>query len=82
MDIMDHDEKSGSFVVTDLRTFQDAIASAQLNEKTYIEVDEKIFKWFTKGKTTPYFVYGNPTIRVYLENTREAIEQDETRLLL
>lgn len=68
-------------MVKDLREFQDAIAAAQMNEKSFIEVDARVFDYFTKKKAPKYFTYGQPGIRVYLEGTRDKIEKAERAII-
>jgi hypothetical protein len=68
-------------VVSDLHSFQTAIAHAQLNGLEYIEVDQKVFDYFIKKSPSAYFFYGSPGIRVYLENTKDQIKAEEAKRL-
>ena len=66
-------------IIRDLHTFQNAIAQAQLNRIPYIEVDEKVFTFYTKGQPGKSFTYGNPGIRVYLAGCKEECDAEEAR---
>ncbi len=79
-----NEDQPEKFVIKDLREFQDAIASAQLDGQEYIQVDEKVFKYFNKkNPDAESFMYGNPGIRVFRGGVDIGkILQHESRILL
>jgi hypothetical protein len=74
--------KKEGFTINDLQSFQNAIASAQLNQDEFIEVDAKVFNYYVRDGKSKYFTYGNPGVRVYLEGMREQVEEEESRTIL
>lgn len=57
--------------------FRMGIAHAQMEGRGYVEVTEKLFKYLLKRAKSEYLTYGDPGIKVFLQGTREGIEERE-----
>ena len=65
-------------VIKDPKSFEMAIAHAQMEGRDHIEVSEQLFKLLTKKAKTPYITWGKPGIKVFIEGTKEGIEAEES----
>ena len=56
--------------------FRSAVDAAQMHGKDYIEVTQRLFDHLLHGQKSPMLMYGTPTIKVFVEGTREKVEAD------
>ncbi len=68
-------EKVINDTIDTVSKFEGAILKASMEGKTFIEVEKDVFDYYTKGHKTPYFVYGNKGIKVYVKGKREHQEE-------
>lgn len=64
-------------VIDDPDTFRMAIGNAQMEEREWIEIGERLFKHLVRNNKTEYFTYGSPGVKVFLKGTRKEIMQRE-----
>lgn len=72
------EQKDIKGVITNYNDFTQAVANAQLDGVGHLEVTPDLFKSLTKGITTEYLTWGHPGVKIYIEGTKERIDEEES----